>query len=95
MQFLLQAMQVIGSIPGAAPSFPWGPAIVKLLQLSNLHDIEAMVANPAQMDQFIEQALAQQQTAADGGTATNPQGQQPGLPEIDLVGALGNNGSVQ
>ena len=79
-----RAFQIVGSIPGAAPNFPWGEAIVEYLGALNLKQLESMVANPQQSELFIQNTLRQSgSSAALTGNGANA----PSLPPSGLAPA--------
>ena len=90
LQFLERAFQVFGSIPGAAPLFPWGEAMAKWLKSANLRELEAMVANPSGVEDFIQrsQAVAPNNPGnSAGGNNTTPRLAPAGLLPAQAAGA--------
>ena len=82
LQFLERSFQVIGSVPGAAPLYPWTEAILKWLELADLRDIEAKVGDKDGVEDFIERTKDMQTGQPDAGgngTASNA-----ALPQLNL-----------
>ena len=87
LQWLDKAMTTFASIPGVAPMFPWAPALLKMLELTDQQDLEQHVADPEAMMRFMmtHQAMGQSpgmsgaaQPGAPGASGTMPGGSQPG-----------------
>ncbi len=81
LQFIERSMQLFGSIPGAAPMYPWAPALLKWLELADLRDIESMVADPNGVEDYMTAHLM----AASGGQAPIS-GNGSTLPSLDIPG---------
>jgi hypothetical protein len=92
MEFIERAMQVFGSVPGAAPIFPWGAALVEWLKAADLRKIESLVADPNGVEDFINRSNAVNGGAAAGngnaaGVALPPAGLDPRQTGSALNGA--------
>lgn len=71
--FMERAFQVFGSVPGAAPMFPWAPALAEYVRLLDLPKLEAMINNPNGVEDFVYNSLIAQGGAAGGGAnVANP-----------------------
>ena len=86
LQFLERAMSIAGSIPGAAPNFPWAPAFAKYLEMMDLRDLENMVANPSGVEDFLLNSLAQSSGGSGNGNGAIQGGSIPGLAPAQASG---------
>jgi len=57
LQFLERGMQLAGSIPGVAPIYPWGEAFLEWFELTGQRKLEAMVADPNGVEDFIDRQM--------------------------------------
>lgn len=71
MEVLERVMQVAGSVPGAAPMFPWVPAFVSYLQRAEEWELAAMVADPQGAYDFIVNSMTAGQGARGNGNAAS------------------------
>jgi hypothetical protein len=73
MQFIERVFQIVGSIPGAAPNFPWNEAMMQWLALANMRDLEAMVGDPNAAADFVERSMLMGPQKGQGnGNGTSP-----------------------
>ena len=88
LQFLERSMQIFGSIPGAAAMYPWAPALLKWLELADLRELEAMVADPNGVEDYVlaQQVAAGGQAAISGNGANLPSLDVPGLAPAQATG---------
>src|SRR3972149_1040227 len=59
LQALMQILNVVGSIPGAAPKFPFEEVFVEILETLDLKKLEGFVGNPARAEEFVENTIRQ------------------------------------
>ena len=90
---LERSMQIAGSVPGAAPNYPWALAFMKWFELAGMRELEEAVANP----QIVQDYMAQQATlgliggpagggASGNGNATSARLAPPGLLPAQTAG---------
>lgn len=89
LQALTNIMQIFGSVPGAAPLFPWIEGLLKALELSQLRDLEAAAKNQQGAEEFIARSQLLSSVKSMQGPAAMPDG----TDNADVPGIVSEGGT--